>query len=103
VIPSQDHGGFSPIISPPNPAEVSVVPYENLFYPLSSDQLRPPAQRRARGYCRGKLPQIACAASYNPTLLDMTDSLQQHTAEGPYTPYWEVTLPLQAKEMGPPT
>jgi hypothetical protein len=55
------------------------------------------------GYCRGKLPQIPCAASYSPKLLDMTDFLQQHTAEGPYTPYQEVTLPLQAEEMGPPT
>jgi hypothetical protein len=42
-IPSQDRGSFSPVISPLNPAEVPVVPYEYLFYPPSSNRLRPPA------------------------------------------------------------
>jgi hypothetical protein len=40
---------WPPAFSPPNPAEVSTIPYENLFRPLSSDRLQPPAQRRARG------------------------------------------------------
>jgi hypothetical protein len=32
----------------------------------------------------------------------MTGFLQWHMAEEPYTPYREVTLPVQAEEMGPP-
>jgi hypothetical protein len=52
-IPSQDCGRFSPVTSPPNPMEVPTVPYENMFHPLSSDRLRPPAQRRARGLLLG--------------------------------------------------
>jgi hypothetical protein len=40
-IPSQDHGGFSPMISPPNP--IDVVTYEYLFCPPLSDWLQPPA------------------------------------------------------------
>jgi hypothetical protein len=102
-IPSQDHGGFSPIMSTPNPAKVSAVPYENLFCPPSSERLWPPAQRRARDYCRGKLPRVRWAACYGPKLLDTTDFLQRHMDGGPYTPYQEVTLPLQAEEMGSPT
>jgi hypothetical protein len=53
--------------------------------------------------CRGKLPQLPWATGYGLKLLNMTGSLQRHTARGPYTLYQEVTLPLLAEEMGPPT
>jgi hypothetical protein len=52
-IPSQDFGGASPILSPPNPMKVTTIPYENLFCPQSSDRLRPPAERRALGLLPG--------------------------------------------------
>jgi hypothetical protein len=85
-----------------NHAEVSAVPYEKLFCPPSSDRLQPPPLNRGLGsYYRGKLPRVLWAASYGPKLLDTTDFLQRHTAGGPYTPYQEVTLPLQAEDMGP--
>jgi hypothetical protein len=51
--------------------------------------------------CWGNLARVPWASSYGPKLLDMTGSLQRHMARGPYTPYQEVTLPLQAEEMGP--
>jgi hypothetical protein len=52
--------------------------------------------------CWGKLPRVPWAAGYGPKLLDTTGSLQRYMAGGPYTPYQELTLPLQAKEMDPP-
>jgi hypothetical protein len=55
------------------------------------------------GVCQGKLPRVLWVAGYGLKLLDIIGSLQQHTARGPYIPYQEVTLALQAKEMGPPT
>jgi hypothetical protein len=46
--------------SPPNPAAVSVVTYEYLFYLPSSEQPRPPARRKARGLLSGScIPGIA--------------------------------------------
>jgi hypothetical protein len=52
-IPSQGCGGFSPAISPPNPTEVPMVPYENLFYPPLRDRLQQLAQRRAQELLSG--------------------------------------------------
>jgi hypothetical protein len=63
---NQDCGGFSHTILPPNPAEVPTIPYEYLFHPPLSDRLRPPAQRRAQGYCWGNLPWVPWATSYGP-------------------------------------
>jgi hypothetical protein len=36
---SHDHGGLSPMVTPPNPAAVPVVSYENLLCLPSSEQL----------------------------------------------------------------
>jgi hypothetical protein len=38
-IPSQDRGGFSLAILPPNPMKVPTIPYEYLLHPQSSDRL----------------------------------------------------------------
>jgi hypothetical protein len=48
-IPSQDRGGFSPIISPSNLTEVPTVPYENWFHPPSSDRFWAAARHWALG------------------------------------------------------
>jgi hypothetical protein len=47
--------------------------------------------------------EASISSSRNRGVTDTTDSLQWHTVGGPYTPYQEVTLPLHAEEMGPPT
>jgi hypothetical protein len=49
--------------------DVFVVPYENLLCPPSNDRLWPPAQQRAQGYSRGKLPRLSWAAGYGPKTL----------------------------------
>jgi hypothetical protein len=53
------------------------------------------------GYYQDKLSWVPWVAGYAPKLQDTTGSLQWNTAGGPYTPYQEVTLPLEAEEMGP--
>jgi hypothetical protein len=55
---SYEYGGFSPMASPPNPTVVFTVTYEYLFYLSSSEQLRPPAQRKAWGYYWGLIPWV---------------------------------------------
>jgi hypothetical protein len=52
-IPSPDHGGLSPIITPLNPVVVLTVSYEYLSCLPTSEQLRPPARRKARGLHSG--------------------------------------------------
>jgi hypothetical protein len=46
---SPDHGGLSPIITPPNPTIAPTTSYEYIFYLSSSDRLQPPARWKARG------------------------------------------------------
>jgi hypothetical protein len=87
------------MISPPNPAEVPTIPYENLFRLPLSDRLRPPAQQRARGLLSGQLPRVLWAVGYGPNLLDTIGSLQRHMAGEPCTPYQETTLPLQVERQ----
>jgi hypothetical protein len=86
-IPSRDCGGFNPTISPLNPAEVPTVTYEYLFCPPSSDQLRPPAQWRARGLLSGSSTPGTVGCQLQPKILDTVDSLQWQMAGEPYTPY----------------
>jgi hypothetical protein len=54
------------------------------------------------GKCWGKLPQVQWATGYGPKLQDMIGSLQWHMAGEPHNSYHEVTLPLQAEQMGSP-
>jgi hypothetical protein len=86
-IPSQDRGGFSPMISPPNPAEVPTVTYEYMLYPPSSDQLRPPTQQRARGLLLGSSTLSTAVHRLRYKILATTGSLQRQTARELYTQY----------------
>jgi hypothetical protein len=76
------------MISPLNPVEVPTVTYQYLLCPPSSDQLRPPAQRRARGLLSGSTTLGTIGRRLWPKILDMTDSLQRQTVGEPYAPYW---------------
>jgi hypothetical protein len=85
---SQDHGGFSPTISLLNPVEVPVVTYVYLFYPPSSDWLRPPTQQMAWGLMsRSSIPDTT-SHRLQPKILDTAGSLQRQMTGEPYTPYW---------------
>jgi hypothetical protein len=46
--------------SPPNPTAIPAVTYEYLFYLPSSDRLRPPTRRKARG-----LLTMSCTLGYH--------------------------------------
>jgi hypothetical protein len=75
------------MISPLNPMDVLAVTYEYLFYPPSSDRLRPPAQRMARVLLLKSSTLGTFGHRLHPIILDMTGSLQQQMAGEPYTPY----------------
>jgi hypothetical protein len=87
----------------PNLIEVPIVPYEYLCHPSSSNRLRPPAQRRARGLLSGYYTPGTVGRQLRSKILDMNGSLQRQMAGEPYTPYQETTPPLQAEEEGAPT
>jgi hypothetical protein len=86
-IPNRDSGGFSTTILSPNPTKVPTVTYEYLFCPPSSDQLRPPAQRRAQGLLSGSSTSGTAGCRLQPKILDTTGSLKQKMVGEPYTLY----------------
>jgi hypothetical protein len=71
------------MISPLNPTEVPAIIYEYLFYPPSSDQLWPPAQRRAWGLLSGSSILGYMHCRLRPILVDtpvMTQNSRQNLA-----------------------
>jgi hypothetical protein len=59
-IPSWDHGGFSPTISPLNLMVAPTVTYEYLLYLPLSDRLQPPTRPKDRGLLsRSSTPSTA--------------------------------------------
>jgi hypothetical protein len=75
-IPSLDHAGFSPIITTSNPTVVPTTSYEYLFYLPTSDQLWPPARRKAQGLLSRSSTLSTAGHQIWPKILDTTDSLQ---------------------------
>jgi hypothetical protein len=63
----------------------------------------PPACGDALAPCQGNLPRVVWADGYDPKHSNTVGSLQWQMAGEPYTPYQEITPPLRAKEIGPPT
>jgi hypothetical protein len=68
---------LSPVITPLNPAMVPTISYEYLFYHPSSDRLRPPTQRKARGLLSGSCTLGIVGHRLRPTKLDTAGSLQR--------------------------
>jgi hypothetical protein len=83
-ISSPDHGGLSPIITPPNPTTVHTISYEYLFYLPSSELLRP----TARGLLLGSCTPGTMGYRLWPKNLDTVSSHQQQAARKQYIMYW---------------
>jgi hypothetical protein len=73
--------------------DAPTVIYEYLFYPPSSDQLWPPARRKARGLLSGTSTPGTVSRWLWLKILDTTGSLQWQMDGEPYTPYmiWPTT------------
>jgi hypothetical protein len=101
------HGEVQPAVADESDGNDDINQMDNIVadigrgYDLESEDPPPKVQNFYRLH-RGKLPRVPWATGYGPKLQDMIGSLQRHMAREPHTPYQEVTLPLQAKEMGPP-
>jgi hypothetical protein len=100
---SQNCGGFSHTISPPNPTEVPIVTYEYLLCLPSKGHFQPPTQRKARGLLSGSCtpgttgsPVTTQNPGYDQFPLVANDW-------GTIHPIPDMAPPLQAKEEGPPT
>jgi hypothetical protein len=63
------------MISLLNPVELPAITYEYLFYPGSSDRLRPPTQQRAQELLSGSSTLATMGHWLQPKILDMTGSL----------------------------
>jgi hypothetical protein len=81
-------GCFRPTISPSDPAMAPIVTYEYLCCLPSSERLRPPARRKARGLLSGSYTPGTVCHRLQPKILDMTGSLEQQMTGESYTPYW---------------
>jgi hypothetical protein len=92
-IPSPDQRGLYPIVTQLNPVATTTTSYEYLFYLLSSDRLRPPAQRKSLGATIGSCTLGTAGHWLRCKNSDMTDYHQQQIAGEPYTPYWEWSHP----------
>jgi hypothetical protein len=86
-IPSPDHGSLSPIVTPLTLAATPTTSYEYLFCLPSSDQLRPPIQRKAQGLLSGSCTPDTAGHRLRSKNPDTTDSHQQQMVGGPRTPY----------------
>jgi hypothetical protein len=65
-ISSPDHGGLSPIITPPNPTVAPTTSYEYLFCLPSSDRLWPPSRRKAWGRLSGSYTPCTTGCRLRP-------------------------------------
>jgi hypothetical protein len=81
-IPSPDHGGLSPIVTPLNPVVAPTTSYEYLFCLPSIDQIQPPAQWKARTLLSGSCTPGTVGHQLRPKNPFTTNSHQLQMAGG---------------------
>jgi hypothetical protein len=84
---SHARGGFRPMASPLNPPMALIITYEYLFCLPSSERLRSPIGRKARGLLSGSCTPGTTGHQLWPINQDMIGFVQWQMVGEHYTPY----------------